>query len=303
MKLPPILTSPPPSTAWSIDGETVAAVRRDRRGAVTGASQEVPAGTFEVGPVGLQSVDPGRLEPVVRSVQERLSGPSRAAVVLPSGWLRSHLLDFDQLPRKRGEVEDVLRWRLKRLLPVPPTELRIAWSQTATGESTRRLVTAVGYRKAMDTLEEVLVSAGVQPGLITSRLLAVASGEGAGVGARLVVQGEPGFVSLLLVERDVPRLLRTKPVESGMGAAAVDRELGLALHFIRDALGVAGVIDVMVSAHEPDLEAVVAGFVGRHGDDLRQVPAGALDGLDPDLLERVGEARLLPLQVVTGGAP
>jgi len=302
MKLPPILQSPPPSVAWSIDGEIVAAVRRDRRGAVTGASQEVPAGTFEVGPVGLQSVDPARLEPVVRSLQERLSGASRAAVVLPSGWLRSHLLDFEQLPRKRGEVEDVLRWRLKRLLPVPPTELRIAWSQAAAGDSARRLVTAVGYRKAMDTLEEVLLTAGVQPGLITSRLLAVASRPGAGEGARLLVQGEPGFVSLLLAEGGVPRLLRTKPIESAQSASAVDRELGLALHYIRDALGVGGPIDVTVTAEDPEIEAVVADFVVRH-DSLRPAPAAAPEGLDPTLVGPVGAARLLPLWVVTGGAP
>ncbi len=301
MKLPPILTSPPPSTAWSIDGEMVAAVRRDRRGVVTGASQEVPAGTFEVGPVGLQSVDPARLEPVVRSVQERLPGASRAAVVLPSGWLRSHLLDFEQLPRKRHEVEDVLRWRLKRLLPVPPTELRIAWSQIATGESTRRLVTAVGYRKAMDTLEEVLTTSGVQPGLITSRLLAVASGESGADVARLVVQGEPGFVSLLLVERDLPRLLRTKPVERGADAAAVGRELGLALHYIRDSLGIGGPVDVLVTADDVELEAVVAAFVAGH-DGLRMAAVDALNGLDPALVERVGPSRVLPLRVLTGGA-
>ncbi len=304
MKLARWLTTPPPATAWSLDSSAVAALRRDGRGVLHGAVQEVPAQTFELGPVGLQSVDPARLEPLVRSVHERVAGVGRPAVVLPTGWLRSHVLDFDQLPRKRAEVEDVVRWRLKRLLPVASTDLRVSWVQLAGADGVKRLVTAVGLRRALDTLEATFESVGLQPGLITSRVFALAAAPSAdGDGPKLVVQGESGFVSLLLMVGDELRLLRTKPLGNAADDSdVVRRELDLNLTFIRDTLAVEGRLQVVVSLGDESLAAVVRAWSEATGEvDPAPAPA-ALEMVDAAVMASIGEARLAPLRVVVGGA-
>lgn len=303
MKLPRWFTTPPPSTAWSLDGAAAVAVRRDRRGVLHGAAQELPEGTFELGPIGLQTVDPGRLEPVVRSVQERLAGAPRAAVVLPTGWLRSHLLEFDQLPRKRAEVEDVVRWRLKRLLPVATSELRIAWLQLEPLGATRRLLTTVGLRRAVDTLEATLEAAGIVPGLMTTRVFAVAAaGNGAAPAPRLVIQGEAGFLSLLLLAGNGPRLLRTKHLGGASDdPGVVRRELDLSLRFIRETLAITDPLPVAASLDDDVLRTVVAAWVGDTDGVTPAAAPPAAELAEPGVGAAIGSCRLLPLRALVGG--
>lgn len=304
MKLARWFTTPPPATAWSLDGSAVVAVRRDKRGVFHGAVQEVPAGTFELGPIGLQSVEPTRLEALVRSVHERVAGVGRPAVVLPTGWLRSHVLDFDQLPRKRSEVEDVVRWRLKRLLPVAPADLRVSWVLLANVGGTMRLVTAVGLRRAIDTLEATFESVGLQPGLITSRVFALGAATVAeGAGPRLVIQGEPGFVSLLLVADDYPRLLRTKPLGNASDDSdVVRRELDLNLRFIRDTLAVEGRLQVVLSVGDESIAAAVRAWAEATSEIELAPPPAPVDTAEAEIMATIGDARLAPLRAVVGGA-
>ena len=66
------------------------------------------------------------LQEVLARLQERVAGCRRAAVIVPTAWVRTHLMDFDELPRRSLELDDVVRWRLKKLLPVLPSELRVS---------------------------------------------------------------------------------------------------------------------------------------------------------------------------------
>ena len=117
-------TLPLSTTCWVVDGAIVAALKRDSKGGVLWAAESATDGVFEVGPVGLQSVDREKLAALLSSLQPRIEGATRAAVVLPSGWTRTYLLDFDDLPRGQSDLDQVVRWRLKKLLPVKPSELR-----------------------------------------------------------------------------------------------------------------------------------------------------------------------------------
>jgi hypothetical protein len=204
-----LVTSPQPTTGWLLDGTVVAAVRRDREGTLHCAVEGMPSGAWEVGPVGLQSVDRERLMPALNAVQGRVEGARRAVVVVPTGWVRAHLLDFDEIPRRQAEVDQVVLWRLKKLLPVLPSELRVSTIPQRTGEGQPRLLCMVGVERAISELEESFAAVGVEPGLITPRLFALA--QGAGDGARLLVQQEAGFLSLLLLVDGVPRLQRAPP--------------------------------------------------------------------------------------------
>ena len=149
MKISDLLTSPPPATGWSLDSTMAVVVRRQSKGELRSAAVEVPDGTFEVGPVGLQAVDEEKLRPVLARLQDEVEGTKRAAVVVPTGWLRTHILEFDQLPRRQADLREMVLWRLKKLLPVAPSSLRLATVTQPPSEGARRLLVLVGVERAI----------------------------------------------------------------------------------------------------------------------------------------------------------
>jgi hypothetical protein len=288
-----LLTSPPPTTCWSIDPAVVAAIRQDGKGMLHWAADPAPAGLFDVGPVGLQSLDRDALGASLGSVQGRIQGAGRAAVIVPTGWFRSFRLDFDELPRKAAELEQVVQWRLKKLLPIKPTELRISSVPLKPRDDLRPVVTVVGVDRAIAELEGAFADAGVELGLITTRMFALA--HHAGGGCRLWVQQEQGFMSLLLNEETVPRFIRTKPLAGGAELTpTIVRELNLALRFVRDKLGVESDIELELSIESPEVESALEAWCAEQDRLRRATKADVPMFSQPGAAERLGPARTVP---------
>ena len=302
-RLSTLLESPPPTTSWTIDSSVVGALRRDPSAAAHWAAETTPEGAFDVGPVGLQSVDRRKLVTVLGSVHGRLDGARRAAVVVPSAWTRCYRLEFPELPRRHVELEQVVQWRLKKLLPVPPSDLRMSLVPLAPTDGVRPLLAMVALERAVAELESAFREVGIEPGMITGRTFALAGRGGEDGLVRLIVQQEPGFLSLMLMDGEVLRLIRTKPLAaSGRLSEIVRRELGLTLVYIRETGGVSDEIAFEVSAEDAKLGAEMEHWLaGQPG----MVPRAAGD--PPQLTEsgaedRLGWARILPAWwAMTGG--
>ena len=301
MRISDLLTSPPPATGWSLDTAMAVVVRRQSKGEVRCAAVDVPDGTFEVGPVGLQAVDEEKLRPILERLQNEVEGAKRAAVVVPTGWLRTHILEFEQLPRRQADIKEMVLWRLKKLLPVAPTSLRLATVTQPVSEGARRLLVLVGVERAMAGLESIFESVGVSPGLISPRVFAVADGKGA-ASRVLAVQQESGFLSIMLLVNDQPKLVRTKPLPQD-DWSVVERELSLTLGFVRTSLDIEGVLDVGVSVENEMLADRLKGWIAAT-DSLSPVasasPSMAFDGTA--IRDRVGSFRLDPVvNLMSGG--
>jgi|APFre7841882724_1041349.scaffolds.fasta_scaffold03692_4 hypothetical protein len=292
-----LLTSPPPTTSWLLDSSVVAALRREPKGGVLWAAEPMPPGVFEVGPVGLQSVDRRKLSAVLASIHGRLDGARRVAAVVPTGWTRSYVLSFPELPRRQRELEQVVQWRLKKLLPVPPTDLRMSLVNLASADGTRPMLAMVGLERALAEVESAFRDVSIEIGLITGQIFGLAATPAPG--ARLLVQQDEGFLSLLLTEDDGSRLIRAKHLaSSGRLADAVRRELNLTLSYCREALGIGGEIGLEVFAESADLEREIedwrTGQAGVPRVPARPLPSFTVGGAQ----ERLGLSRIQSLWAV-----
>ncbi len=175
-----IFTSPPPSTGWVLGATDAVIVHRTAGDEIHCAAEDLPAGAFEVGPVGLQSVNSEAIGPALARLKGAAEGTRSAAVITPTSWLRCFLIDIDRPPRKEEELKDVVRWRLKKLLPVAPTDLRLSIVRLPEIAGQRRLLVMAGIERAMDAIESAFKAIGVEVGLITTRLFALVP-RGAGV--------------------------------------------------------------------------------------------------------------------------
>lgn len=292
-----ILHSPPPTTCWVVDGAVVSVLRRDKKGGLLWAAEGAPPGVFEVGSVGIQAVDRRKLSAVLASLQPRIEGASRAAVIVPSGWTRSHLLDFDELPRHHDELDQIVRWRLKKLLPVQAAELRLFIEPMPAANGSRSLVCMAGIDRAFASLEGAFSDVGVELGLITTRAFALAHRPS--TSTHLIIQQEDGFVMVLLAVDGWPRLIRTKQLASSSRAGeTIRRELNLTLGYIRETLGMDGDIELRVSAENRELSGEIedwrAATAGLPRGSATSIPDFAQGGA----ADRLGAARIDPAYAI-----
>lgn len=302
MKIPDSFTSPPPATGWSLDTEVAAVVRRQAKTELRCAAVDIPEGTFDIGPVGLQAVDEDKLRPVLTRLQEEVEGSNRAAVVVPTSWLRTHLLEFEELPRRQADIHDMVMWRLKKLLPVPPSSLRLATvAQPPTEGDCRRLLILVGVERAMAALEAAFESVNVSPGLITPRLFAVAGSSDLG-SPMLTIQQEAGSLSIMLLLDDSPHVVRTKPLVAS-DWAVVERELVLTMAYIESRFGVKDGMTVGLSVEDEHLGDRLKNWVDEEASlTVASTPAPSLAFDGTAIRDRVGACRLDPVvNVVSGG--
>lgn len=296
------LISPPPSTGWVFDSEMVAIAHRSKTDEIHCAAEELPPGALDVGPVGLQAVNDDALAPVLARLKGAAEGTDTAAVIVPTSWLRAFLIDVDRVPRRDDELHDVVRWRLKKLLPVPPADLRLSVVRLPEIEGQRRLLVMAGIERAMAAIETCYAEIGIEVGLITTRLFALVPRVVAEAVATLVVQHEERFLSLLLLTDGAPRLLRTKPLARADGdAAAVLREAAMTLAFVREAVGIGGEIEVRLSCERSEMDASLRAWLA---DQRGLVPATetAVPPCGPTtVVDRLGAARLAPALAVVSG--
>lgn len=141
-------------------------------------TEELPPEFFQTGLLGGPPREPGAFAEVVGRMMERIDArPHRASLVLPDAWLRTAFAEVGELPR--GEARDnLLRWKLKRLVPFRVDELRVRAvevpplpSQEGSDEN-RRLLLGFAIESLLASVEASFAQHGVEIGRVTCTGLA-----------------------------------------------------------------------------------------------------------------------------------
>ena len=203
---------------------------------------EIDKATFGAGVLGPTLQEEGALRAGLEDLLSRLDAvPSEASLVVPDSWLRLTFADIDDLPRSGKEREEVLRWRLKSLVPFKVDELRLRAVELAPSgeETTRTVLLAFGAESLLRSLEASFSSYGIRLGRISNVSLSLleAVWEGSGQeGVIAVVSVEEDSYTIAFADSGRPVLYRHKPLTGNAQASslgdAVRRELRLTRTFI-----------------------------------------------------------------------
>jgi len=200
---------------------------------------------FAAGPVGGPIHDPERFRSAVAELQQGMDGEVKeGSLILPDPWLRIALVDSEELPRQGQAREEVLKWKLQRIVPFRVEELRVRGTRAparSRQESTGRILLGFGLESLLRQLEGVFGDRGIHLGYIASESLTLLSAvrdvlEGVELGAVAFVS--PRGYSLTFVLRGEPVLHRFKalPQITGDGPPQqlVDRDLKLTKMYLQD---------------------------------------------------------------------
>jgi len=216
---------------------------------------QLPPGSFQNGLLGGPLRDPGAFRELVGAILEDLPGGVReASLVIPDAWLRVTYAESSDLPRGGAALDEVLRWKLRRLVPFRVDELRVSATLVSPlpgQEEPRRLLMGFAIEQLLAQLEDAFTAHGVRLGQISNVSLSLldalqpAAGAKAQVwssavsgGAASQARGRAAFMALTLVEDDGYALIfarRGEPVlhrYKAMSGAAADTSPGGAV--VRD---------------------------------------------------------------------
>jgi type IV pilus assembly protein PilM len=240
-------------------------VRREKgRLAVSaGAVLELPPGTLSLSLTQPNIADPERFRQALRGALERagILGGARVALVLPDTAARVALVPAVEVParrRKASEMDELLRFRLRKSIPFEVREARLAYASPRESASATILV-ATAFDPVIAQYEDTFRSLGLEPGLVEIAGLALirAAFPPPSRGDGLLVNWDEGYVTLVLARDGWPVLLRTLSGAAAATPADVVREVGSTLIYYRERLGGAGISTAFVrsAVHPSDAAA------------------------------------------------
>lgn len=220
------------------------------------ASVDLPEGVLRLSMTESNVLDVGALRKALESLRERAGAPVETSVglVLPDPVARISLVPLAEL--SGGKLEEMVRFRLRKVLPFDVREARIA---TLTNRGAGSALVAAVFRPVLEGYEGALTAVGLHPGLVEIAGLALTANGGrpAPAGDRLIVNWDEGYVSLVLTRGGWPLLLRTLAGDYVTRPEVVTREAANTVLYYRERLGGPGLQSALVrSAALPPEEAV-----------------------------------------------
>jgi hypothetical protein len=278
---------PSPPHVFALDGERLryGQFANDRHGFRLRAFREaaLPRDPFQHGPLGGPLRDPAAFRALVAGMVKAIPGGAReASLVLPDTWLRVTFSESGDLPRDASALEDVLRWKLKRLVPFRVDELRVNATEVSPipgQEEPRRLLLGFAVEQLLAQIEDGFAAAGVRIGQISNAslsLLAAVAPSVAGAFSALVLVGDEGY-TLIFSRGGEPVLHRYKGFTGNLPeasrAAFVGRDLKLTRNFLDEHFPGSAIGSVLLLS-PPELEPT---WLDRLEEGLG-APAAPVDG-------------------------
>lgn len=215
--------------------------------------------------------------------------PRRVALVVPDLTARVSLVPFAQVPARREDLEQLIRWQVRKSAPFPIDEAVLGYAEADAGSGGRTFAVTLARQAVVQEYEDLCVALGAQPGLVDIATLAainVVLGTGrAGAGDWLVVHLRPEYTSLAIMRGESLQFFRTR-------ATGEDEPVEDLVHqtvmYYQDRLHGEGFSQVFLGGRGRDagtLEAAREGLAERLGVGVAALDASAAEGL-PDGLRR-----------------
>jgi type IV pilus assembly protein PilM len=214
------LASPPPDAAVEIAAERVSVATLAPRGAglvvQAYASEPLPPDAVAPSLTGRNVNTPAAVADALRTACERAGiRPRRVALVIPDVVARVSLLRFEKLPSRAEDLDQLVRWQLRKSAPFAVEEAAVTYSPGASAADGTELVTVMARREAVEEYEAACTAIGAHAGLVDLATLGLlnlfATPKGGGSDDWLVVHMRPDYTSLAILRGEHVIFFRNRP--------------------------------------------------------------------------------------------
>ncbi len=165
------LASPPLEAALEISPAAVSVAvlgGRATNPVVQGyAVEPLPAGAVTPSLTSSNIADPGAVSRALSTACQSLGlKPKRVALVIPDVAAKVSLVRFEQTPTRRDDLNQLIRWQLKKSTPFAIEDACLTYSQGTRGANGSEFVVVVARREAIREYEGVCEAVGIEAGLV-----------------------------------------------------------------------------------------------------------------------------------------
>jgi len=148
---------------------------------VTAASVETRSGRLTVTAHAVELLPGGALAPslttenvrdraslvaAVRRVLDAIGRPRRVALTVPDPVAKVSLVRFEKVPAKAQELEQVVRWQVRKAAPFPIEEAQMSYFPGAATPDGQEFIVSLARRKIVEEYESLCQDAGAHAGLV-----------------------------------------------------------------------------------------------------------------------------------------
>ena len=282
----------PPSMAIEIASRrvTVLSVGRTSGGpAVTAhATEPLPPGAVTPSLVGPNIAATGVVADALKRALDRagLRAERRAALVVPDAIARVSLLTFQQVPAKAADLDQLIRWQMKKGTPFPLEEAQVTHLPAHSGEGGTTFAAVVARRDVIAQYEAVTEAAGIHAGLVDLSSFNVMNA----IMAAGATSTSDWLVVCLAPEGTTLAILRGTQLMFYRHRAAVEAEpLSSLVHqtamYHEDRLGGSRFSRVWVSGTSDDVRDDIGGRLGLAAEPVDVRPAANVTAESMDVLD------------------
>lgn len=223
MTLPAFLQQAPPAVAVDIAPGRVAVARIERRPAgpvlAAHAVEALPDGAITGALAGPNMADVAVVAAAVERACSNAGGHrGRVCLVVPDSIARVSIVRFESVPARAADLEELIRWQVKKTTPFPLDDAVVAFTPGAAVGGGQEFVVTVARRDVVEQYESACASAGCHAGVVDLATFnvtnAVLAADQSAQGDWLLVHAAASYVSLAVLRDGHVIFYRTRGEES-----------------------------------------------------------------------------------------
>src|SRR5205807_2653244 len=104
------------------------------------------------------------LSDTIRRMKQETGRWDKVSLLLPDSWFRMNIIELQSLPERANEAAEVIRWSLRRTMPVDPSELRLSYEVLS--RTPPRILAVSAVDATISAIERQFEAAGIEVVLI-----------------------------------------------------------------------------------------------------------------------------------------
>jgi type IV pilus assembly protein PilM len=224
-----------------LDTDSLLHVRlsRGKRGPriVQAKSYRLADNTFAPSLVTPELANEASLAETLRRLKNETGRWEKVSILLPDSWFRINIIELQAFNERAADANEVVRWSLKRTLPIDPSDLRVSYALLSRNGATAKVLVVSAIEKTLAKVERMFNDAGIEPVLIEPlglNLWNAISVRETGVPAdRLFLYIRDREFTTAVFRGEEPVFIRSRNLS---GERSLQQEIRLSASYLRDAL-------------------------------------------------------------------
>jgi type IV pilus assembly protein PilM len=172
---------------------------------------------------------------VLRRMKLETGRWDKVSILLPDSWFRMNIIELQALPERASEAAEVIRWSLRRTMPIDPSQLRLSYEVLS--RTPPRVLAVSAVEATIAAIERLFQAAGIEVVLIEPAGLnlwnAITAREAVTSRDRIFFYIREHDFTTALFRGPLPLFIRSRNLS---GDRTLQQEIKLSATYLRDTL-------------------------------------------------------------------